>query len=213
MATPVTPVKSIHNSQHQSTTTPHANRNLVHSTQQNQGLASSREQVIADTAEVDVIPSGELIDAILGKLDGIDAIRRKLVHNGSLSDSGWTALYTPAKESYLPCDSPLEEDKAFAGLATIFEQCLLAAGISRDTCNVQLKVHGHANMATNFPNKTKPDATIHLTNSSLLWARDHTIDHADVYLYVELKKTTAEGNFQDVSIEYFVMLTTDHDPT
>jgi hypothetical protein len=176
-------------------------------------LVSSREEVVADTAEVDVIPSGELIDAILGKLDDIDAIRRKLVEEGSLSNRGWTALYTPAKDSYLPCDSPLEEDKAFAGLATIFDQCLLAAGISQDTCIVQLKVHGHASVATDFPNNTRPDATIHLTKSSLLWARDGTIDHVDVYLYVEFKKTTAEGNFEDVSIECFVIPTADHDTT
>jgi hypothetical protein len=165
-----------------------------------QGLASSREEVVADTAEVDVIPSGELIDAILGKLDDIDAIRQKLVAEGSLSNDGWTALYTHGKDSYLPCDSPLEEDKAFAGLATIFEQCLLAAGISRDSCIVQLKVHGHANMATDFPNKTRPDATIHLTKSSLLWPRDRAIDHVDVYLYVEFKKATTEGNYEDVRI-------------
>jgi hypothetical protein len=169
MATPVTPVKSTHSSQHQPTTTPHAPRNLVALTQQNQDLTSSREALCNDTCDVDVIPSGQLIEAIYGKVGDIDGIRKRLEQGQLLSNRGWKALYNSTKNSYQPSDSPLEEDKAFAGLAAIFEQCLHAAEIPNTRCLVNLKVHGHQNMAAESSDETRPDATIQHPSTMDSW--------------------------------------------
>jgi hypothetical protein len=168
----------------------------------NRGAHSSSSTITQafsmNVCRADVIPSDKLIEAIYGKIDDLDGIRAILEQDQSLSDSGWQALYNPEMSSYLPCDSPLEEHKIFEGLTTIFERCSCAAGISTAECTVQLKVQGHASM--NFPNETRPDATIHLTKSCLPWRRDDiNIDHADVCMYVQFRKIENKWNHKDVS--------------
>ena len=150
---------------------------------------------------MDVVSIDDLLEAIYGKVDDLDEIRKKLVTEGSLSERGWKALYTANKDSYLPADSPLPEGEAFKGLATIFDQCRHAASsFSPSEPMVELTVHGHTNTSTNVPNKISPDATIHLTETSLSWPRKGAeIDHADVCMYMEFKKRDNNTNFNDVS--------------
>jgi hypothetical protein len=123
MATPATPVKSTHGSPthpqlQSSTNISHPARNHVSSTQQNQEPTSSAETFYRNTCRADVIPTDELIEATYGKIDDLHCIRAILEGGQSLSDSGWQALYNPEMNSYLPSDSPLEEDKLFEGLGT-----------------------------------------------------------------------------------------------
>ena len=100
-------------------TTPHSPQNLVALTEQKQDLASSR-QALQELYDVDVIPVHQLIEAVYGKVADIDTIRAKLEREQSLSSRGWKAFHNSAKDSYHPSDSPFEEEKAFANLATIF---------------------------------------------------------------------------------------------
>ena len=173
-------------------------QNHVSSTRQKQDSTNSTETCYRNACRADVIPTDELIEAIYGKIDDLDGIRAMLEGDQSLSDFGWQALYNSEMNSYLPSDSPLEEYKVFKGLATIFERCSCAAGISTADCTVQLKVHGHASI--NFPNGTRPDTTIHLTKSCLPWRRDdNSIDHADVCLYVQFRKKENKWSREDVS--------------
>jgi hypothetical protein len=168
----------------------------VSSTQQKQDITNSAEAFYMNACRADVIPSDELIEAICGKIYYLADIRAILEQDRSLSDCGWHALHNPELNSYLPCDSPLEEERAFEGLSTIFERCSSAAGISTADCIVRLKVHERMN----FPNGTRPDATIHLTRSSLPWRRsDISIDHADVCMYVQFRKKESKWNCDEVS--------------
>jgi len=163
--------------------TSHPAPNFVSSTQQNQDFTDTAERFYTNACRADVIPIDELINSVYGKIDDLDDIRASLEADQSLSDCGWQAFYNPEISSYLPSDSPLEEDKVFEGLTTIFERCSCAAGISTTDCTVQLKVHGHTSMT--FPNGTRPDATIYLTKSRLPWRRDDIhIDHDDICMYI-----------------------------
>ncbi|KIM22534.1 hypothetical protein M408DRAFT_28661, partial [Serendipita vermifera MAFF 305830] len=196
MATPTTPerpAQDSHQSQKSKTTT-QAPRNLVAETQQNQDLASSREALRKDTCEADVIETKLLLETIYGKLIDVADIRAKLEETQVLSVNGWDALYDSETKSYLPSKSSKYKDAAFGGLATIFQQCIEAAGIRETGCIVQCSVHGPE---TKFPNNTRPDATLHLTESSFKWTRGVQIDHSAVCLYVEFKKQNNPKNFED----------------
>ncbi|KIM22536.1 hypothetical protein M408DRAFT_28663 [Serendipita vermifera MAFF 305830] len=167
-----------------------------------QSQISTTSHLEVQTCKADVIPANQLLEAVYGKLDDVASIRANLEEAQVLSDNGWEDLTYQSGEnkSYRPSESPYIENTAFKGLATIFKHCVRAAGIPEAECIVECSVHGNANMATNFPNSTRPDATIHLTKSSFKWSRVR-IEHGDVCLYVQFKKKNATSNFEDVSTD------------
>ena len=81
---PATPGPQPHGSPHLPqrqivTTTLQAVRTLTSSTQTPQDLSSFREALRADTRQVDVVSIDDLLEAIYGKVDDLDEIRKKLV--------------------------------------------------------------------------------------------------------------------------------------
>jgi hypothetical protein len=159
-------------------------------------LAQRREAVIDDVGAADEIPLFKLLEAVLpiDSSQNVTAVWETVKSRANIVFGEiWTALQEP------PSQQSAKENEVFKPLEKIFEAVVEAVGKAR-LSKTKLGVHGDKVPSSEWPNRTRTDASIHLKRTSLPDKRKKgIIDHADICCYMELKKENSASLRKDVS--------------
>jgi hypothetical protein len=149
-----------------------------------------------DVGAIDEIPFLKLLEAVLPIDDPQNTTKVwKMVKSriNIVTGESWTAF------RQLPSQQSGTEEGIFKPLKDLFQAVTGAAGKAY-LQEVQLDVHGSKTPASDWPNQTRPDGSIHLKKTSLPYGREEgIIDHADICCYMEFKKHNKARFREDVS--------------
>ena len=149
-----------------------------------------------DVGAIDEIPFLKLLEAILPIADPRNATKVwKMVKSrvNIVTGDSWTAFQQP------PSQQSGTEENVFKPLKDIFQAIIEAAGKAY-LQEVQFGMHGSKTPASDWPNQTRPDGSIHFKKTSLPYKRENSIiDHADICCYIEFKSQDNAIFRKDVS--------------
>lgn len=206
-----TPEKSTQTSPLVSTSTPSIAR-ATGTLQYSSGSgAKAREAVRQDVGAVDVVSLQSLLHGALPVVqdEEVESILTVLKQSNVLSADGWEHFQGNKgnqTDAYGPQHCQGTEDQVFRRVEDIYRAIMIAAGGKGDDSTrpaLALLVHINENPTTDWPSSTRPDATLHLAESSVPFiartGERYRVDHADVVMYFQWKKRDTESNLHDVS--------------
>jgi hypothetical protein len=165
--------------------------------------------VAQDVGAVDVVSLQILLDGVLPTVQDkeIESVMAALKESNVLTANGWECFKgdKPGRsDSYGPEHCQGTEDRVFRRVEDIHKAIVTAEkGDNSVQSFLTLLVHGDQTATTDWPNATRPDATLHLTESSVPFVcragERYRVDHADVVSYFEVKLLDNDANFHDVS--------------
>jgi hypothetical protein len=195
--------------------------------------AATLDKALVRTATATTVSLATIVDTLFPSVTStqVDGVLGVLQLQGKIKGEGWTAfepMCSPKNKEgvdfYEPRHSSQGEDTTFKNLEQVFEQVRRAnaslhtnladnGGVRRDSTSgqtslVTLSIHGNKNLASDWPNSTRPDGSIHLNKTSLPWSRVQkndsggyccdVIDYADICLLIEAKLHMSPDNVNDV---------------
>jgi hypothetical protein len=180
-------------------------------------VVKANRAVVQDLKSVEIVPLSSIFECILPvvRTDEVDSIVATLKQTETLGKYGWECFKVPkfneaqsldqSANVYGPEHSRGTKDTIFRQFEGIYN-AVMAAGAKLDDSFepiLTLLAHGDENPATDWPSSTRPDATLHLTESNVPFisraGERYRVDHADVVTYFQWKKKDTEYNYWEVS--------------
>jgi hypothetical protein len=180
-------------------------------------VTEARQAVVQDLKSVEIVPLSSLLECILPvvRTDEIDSVVATLKQTETLGKHGWECFKAPNSNEihsldqennvYGPEHCRGTTDKIFIRFEDMYN-AVMAAGAKLNNLfesNLTLLAHGKENPAKDWPSSTRPDATLHLTESSVPFisraGERYRVDHADVVMYFQWKKRGTDDNYWEVS--------------
>jgi hypothetical protein len=180
-------------------------------------VVKADQAVVQDLKSVEVVPLSSLLECILPvvRTDGIDSIVATLKQTETLGKHGWECFKAPrfnevhsldqSTNVYGPEHCRGTKDKIFRQFEDIYNAVMAAGAKLNDSfeSTLTLLAHGKENPAKDWPGSTRPDATLHLTESSMPFisraGERYRVDHADVVTYFQWKKRDTDYNYWEIS--------------